>query len=116
MPLFEYRCTNCGHHFEKIEKFNAEPETVCPRCGGELERPLTAPALQFKGAGWYVNDYAAKPASGGKADNISAEAAPAGDAKAPESKPAESKPAATETKSASASDSTSKPSSSSSSS
>jgi putative FmdB family regulatory protein len=99
LPLFEYHCTKCGHRFEKIEKFNAEPETACSRCGGPLQRPLTAPALQFKGAGWYVNDYASKGTST-SADKPSADsgAAPAADAKpSTESKPAsESKPAATE--------------------
>ncbi|MFZ0393355.1 MAG: FmdB family zinc ribbon protein [Terracidiphilus sp.] len=93
MPLYGYRCTQCGHRFDKIQKFSDEQETVCPKCGGALERPLTAPALQFKGAGWYVNDYAAKPAAGGNADKISAEAAPAGETKPAESKPGESKPA-----------------------
>ena len=63
MPLYPYRCTQCGHRFDKIQKFNAKPETVCPKCGGALERLLTAPGLQFKGAGWYVNDYAAKASS-----------------------------------------------------
>lgn len=93
MPLYGYRCTQCGHHFDKIQKFSDEQETVCPKCGGALERPLTAPGLQFKGAGWYVNDYAAKPATSGNADKISAEAAPAGEPKAAEAKPADSKPA-----------------------
>ena len=60
MPLYAYRCTQCGHRFEKIQNFSAEPELECPKCGGMLERPLTAPRLHFKGAGWYVNDYAAK--------------------------------------------------------
>ena len=60
MPLYAYRCTRCGHRFEKIQNFSAEPEHVCPVCQGALERPLTAPRLHFKGAGWYVNDYAAK--------------------------------------------------------
>lgn len=102
MPLYEYRCNQCGHRFEKIQNFSAEPETVCPKCGGMLQRPLTAPALQFKGAGWYVNDYAPKatssssdkPAEGGAA----ADGKPATESKpAAESKPAtESKPAATE--------------------
>lgn len=63
MPLYPYRCTECGHKFEKIQSFSAKPETECPKCKGLLERPLTAPGLQFKGAGWYVNDYASK--SGG---------------------------------------------------
>jgi putative FmdB family regulatory protein len=60
LPLYAYRCTQCGHRFEKIQNFSAEPESVCPQCGGVLERPLTAPRLQFKGAGWYINDYAPK--------------------------------------------------------
>lgn len=67
MPLYEYRCTNCGYQFEKIQKFSDAPERVCPRCQGELVRPMTAPALKFEGAGWYINDYAAKggPAASG---------------------------------------------------
>lgn len=60
MPLYEYRCTSCGYTFEKIQSFSAEPETVCPKCQGVLIRPVTAPALRFEGAGWYVNDYAGK--------------------------------------------------------
>jgi putative FmdB family regulatory protein len=79
--LYEYRCTKCGNRFDKIQKFNDEPETVCPKCGGELERPLTAPALQFKGAGWYVNDYASKPAASSGAEKPAADKAPAGESK-----------------------------------
>jgi len=60
LPLYAYRCTQCGHRFEKIQHFKSAPELVCPVCQGVLERPLTAPRLHFKGAGWYVNDYAAK--------------------------------------------------------
>ena len=60
MPLYAYRCTQCGDHFEKIQKFNSKQLFVCPKCGGVLERPLTAPAFNFKGSGWYVNDYAGK--------------------------------------------------------
>jgi putative FmdB family regulatory protein len=60
LPLYAYRCTKCGHKFEKIQNFSAEPVRECPMCGGPVERPLTAPRLQFKGAGWYVNDYAPK--------------------------------------------------------
>lgn len=116
MPLYEYRCTKCSHRFDKIQKFNDEPETVCPKCGGELQRPLTAPALQFKGSGWYVSDYAAKPAAG-SAEKISAEAAPANQGKAGDTKSGETKSAATETKPTAPSESTPKtPSSSSSSS
>jgi putative FmdB family regulatory protein len=81
--LYAYRCTQCGHKFEKIQNFSAEQETECPKCHGLLERPLTAPRLHFKGAGWYVNDYAAK-GSEPVADSGS-EAKP-GDAKAPAAK------------------------------
>jgi putative FmdB family regulatory protein len=63
--LYAYRCTQCGHKFEKIQNFSTEPESVCPKCGGVLERPLTAPGLNFKGAGWYVNDYASKSSAPG---------------------------------------------------
>jgi putative FmdB family regulatory protein len=94
LPLYEYCCAQCGYRFEKIQKFDAEPETACTKCGGELYRPLTVPALQFKGAGWYVNDYAPKGASS-SSDKPAADAAAGGDAKpSTESKPAESKPAA----------------------
>jgi putative FmdB family regulatory protein len=61
--MYPYRCTACGHKFEKIQSFSSEPETVCPKCGGALVRVLTAPGLNFKGAGWYINDYAPKSSS-----------------------------------------------------
>jgi putative FmdB family regulatory protein len=75
LPLYPYRCTQCGHRFEKIQHFRAEPEKVCPKCGGVLERLLTAPGLKFKGSGGYVNDYAAK--SGSSAESSPKDAAPA---------------------------------------
>ncbi len=59
MPIYEYRCQSCGKKFEALQKFSDEPLTVHPECGGgPVERLLSAPALQFKGSGWYVNDYA----------------------------------------------------------
>lgn len=87
MPLYPYRCTQCGHKFEKIQSFSAEPEKECPKCHGLLERPLTAPGLQFKGAGWYVNDYAPKSGGGSsestksetKSDSKTETKAPCGD-------------------------------------
>jgi putative FmdB family regulatory protein len=81
--LYAYRCTQCGHRFEKIQNFSAEPELECPKCHGLLERPLTAPRLHFKGAGWYVNDYAAK--SSEPASESGSESA-ATDTKAPAAK------------------------------
>ena len=63
MPLYEYRCLKCGVNVEKIQKFSDPILTTCEICGGRLERPLSAPAIQFKGSGWYVTDYARKPSS-----------------------------------------------------
>jgi putative FmdB family regulatory protein len=60
MPLREYQCKKCKHRFEKIEKFSDKPLKKCPECGGPLEEVISAPAVQFKGSGWYVTDYARK--------------------------------------------------------
>lgn len=58
MPLYEYQCEKCGDIFEAMQKFSDEPIKVHEKCGGDVRRLLSAPALQFKGSGWYVNDYA----------------------------------------------------------
>ena len=63
MPLYEYECKKCGHRFERIQKFSDKPVTRCPECGGKVEQVLHAPAVQFKGSGWYVTDYARKSSS-----------------------------------------------------
>jgi putative FmdB family regulatory protein len=73
MPLYEYECTKCGHRFEKIQKFSDKPVKKCPECGGRVEQTISAPAVQFKGSGWYVTDYARKsqassPSDGGSKD------------------------------------------------
>ena len=65
MPLYEYQCKKCHSLTERIQKFSDPPLAVCPRCGGELEQLLSAPAVQFKGSGWYVTDYAKKATSSG---------------------------------------------------
>lgn len=63
MPLYEYECARTGKRFEAIQKFSDAPLTRCPECDqhpeceGEAKKLLSAPAIQFKGAGWYVNDY-----------------------------------------------------------
>lgn len=57
MPLYEYQCHDCDERFERIEKVSAPTDGVCPSCGGAARRLLGAPALQFKGSGWYVTDY-----------------------------------------------------------
>lgn len=58
MPLYEYKCQSCGETFEVIQKFSDAPLNVHKQCGGRVERLLSPPALQFKGSGWYVTDYA----------------------------------------------------------
>jgi putative FmdB family regulatory protein len=64
MPLYEYQCENCGDVFEVMQKFSDAPLTQHATCGGKVHRLLSAPALQFKGSGWYVNDYAKSSSSG----------------------------------------------------
>lgn len=66
MPLYEYQCKKCHSLTERIQKFSDPPLTTCPHCGGELEQLLSAPAVQFKGSGWYVTDYARKSSSNAK--------------------------------------------------
>ena len=58
MPIYEYLCESCGKKFEVIQKFSDEPLLVHPDCGGKVEKLISTSALQFKGSGWYVNDYA----------------------------------------------------------
>ena len=72
MPLYEYECKKCGHRFEKIQKFSDKMVKKCPECGGQVEQMISAPAVQFKGSGWYVTDYAKKsssPGSSGSGDS-----------------------------------------------
>ncbi len=69
MPIYQYLCENCGEQFDVIQKFADEPLSVHPKCGGTVHRMMTAPAFQFKGSGWYVNDYAKKPAAGSGGSN-----------------------------------------------
>jgi putative FmdB family regulatory protein len=60
MPLYEYQCDTCGHRFEVIQKFSDAPVEVCPKCGGPVKKLFSSPAIQFKGTGWYITDYARK--------------------------------------------------------
>jgi len=88
LPLYAYRCTQCGHRFEKIQHFSSKPELVCPNCQGLLERPLTAPAFKFKGSGWYVNDYSGKNEASASNDSLPAQAPAGAPAAAPAAAPA----------------------------
>jgi putative FmdB family regulatory protein len=60
MPIYEYRCNACGHLFEVIQKFADAPLDTCPKCQGVLQKLVSSPAIQFKGSGWYITDYARK--------------------------------------------------------
>src|SRR5687768_590963 len=57
MPLYEYKCEACAHRFEHIQKFSDPPIETCPQCGGQVKKLLSAPAIQFKGSGFYITDY-----------------------------------------------------------
>ncbi len=84
MPLYEYQCGACGHRFEKIQKLSDALEDTCPQCGGVVRKLISSPAIQFKGSGFYITDYAkkdyqdaskadGKPADEGKSDGSKAD-------------------------------------------
>ena len=85
MPLYEYQCQKCRHRFEKIQKFSDAPLKKCPECGGNVEKLISAPAVHFKGSGFYVTDYANKSNSGESKSGSSSES----------SKPSDSESSAT---------------------
>jgi putative FmdB family regulatory protein len=62
MPLYEYLCSQCGERSEILQKLSGPPYTHCPKCGGEMRKLISSPAIQFKGSGFYKTDYASKPA------------------------------------------------------
>lgn len=72
MPIYEYQCQKCGANIEKRQSVSDEPLKVCEECGGELEKKISLSGFQFKGAGWYVTDYAAKNGKGKGAEKTSA--------------------------------------------
>jgi putative FmdB family regulatory protein len=71
MPIYEFECRKCGAHLEVFQKINDKPPVKCSKCGGRLERKLSAPAIQFKGSGWYVTDYASKATKSDKSESES---------------------------------------------
>jgi putative FmdB family regulatory protein len=86
MPLYEYECDDCGHRFEKIQKFSDPLEDTCPKCGGPVHKLMSSPAIQFKGSGFYITDYpkgdkgtAPKSDGGKKAAAEKADASPTAD-------------------------------------
>lgn len=86
MPLYEFRCESCGHEMETILAFSDPLPTTCEECGGALKKLLAAPAVQFKGSGFYLTDYGKSGSSGASAAKAKeteggASATPSGDAK-----------------------------------
>jgi putative FmdB family regulatory protein len=102
MPLYEYLCEACGQRFEMIQKFSDPAPEACPKCGkGPVERQLSSPAIQFKGSGWYITDYARKTGTGAGSSGDSSSSKPSSDSSSSdsgsESKKTESAPASTST-------------------
>jgi putative FmdB family regulatory protein len=86
MPIYEYACQKCKEKVEVIQRVGEEPLKICPHCGGRLKKLLSSPAIQFKGSGWYITDYARAKKEGESA------ASDKGESKEKTEKPAE-KPA-----------------------
>jgi putative FmdB family regulatory protein len=105
VPLYEYKCTKCGRNTEKIERVSGPHLKKCPHCGGKVEPVITAPSIQFKGAGWYVNEYGSKKSSGGDGEKTDK---PATETKEAGSKEKESTSKETESKEAASKDTASK--------
>ena len=115
MPIYEYLCRSCGKKFEVLQKFSDEPLLVHPECGGTVDKLISTSALQFKGSGWYVNDYAkggtTKPgdvkaeaksegdkSDGGKSDGAKSDGGSDSKAESKSESKTESKPAVSESK------------------
>ena len=101
MPLYEYQCEKCAHRFEVIQQYKDAPIDVCPKCGGTVKKLFSSPAIQFKGSGFYITDYARKgsdsattKAGEAKADSTSSSSESKSDSKS-ETK-SESKPSTSE--------------------
>jgi putative FmdB family regulatory protein len=93
MPLYEYQCDACGFRFEVIQRFSDAPIESCQSCGGPVRKLLSSPAIQFKGSGWYITDYARKGVKDAGAEADSAEKKSKAEASPAKTEPA-AKPAA----------------------
>jgi putative FmdB family regulatory protein len=93
MPIYEYECRKCKAHMEVFQKVSDKPPSKCRKCGGKLERKISAPAIQFKGSGWYVTDYANKTTKSDKTESESTSEAKTEKTEKTEQKTKESSPA-----------------------
>jgi len=92
VPLYEYECGKCGHRFERIQKHSDPHVKTCPKCKGKVKRLPSAPAIQFKGSGWYITDYARKGQSSGDEKTSDEKAKKTSEEKSTEEKSADEKP------------------------
>jgi putative FmdB family regulatory protein len=99
VPLYEYKCLKCGRHTDKIESVSGPHLKKCPHCGGKVESVITAPAIQFKGAGWYVTDYGGKKTSAADGDKAETPAAETKDSASKEKESASKEAASKESSS-----------------
>lgn len=96
MPLYEYECDSCGHRFEVIQKFSDPLVDTCPKCGKTVHKLISSPAIQFKGSGWYITDYAKKDStSATKAGNAKEGSTSSSDSSSSSTESSSSTPAAT---------------------
>ena len=94
MPLYEYQCVACEHRFEVIQKFSDAPIAVCPKCQGAVQKLLSSPAIQFKGSGWYITDYARSGKDGGGKSEGAKKDGSKGSSEKPDASAATDKPSA----------------------
>lgn len=100
MPIYEYECQQCRHRVELIQKHSDAPLEQCPKCQGVMRKLMAAPAIQFKGSGWYITDYSDKGKSkteGAAAETKQADGKPAKEAASTDAKPSSDKSAADKT-------------------
>lgn len=101
MPLYEYECQECAERLEAIQKFSDPPYKICPQCGGDLKKLFSAPAIKFKGSGFYITDYAKSsgsgeatknsPSSGSSGDSSSSASSSSGESSSAKSESASAK-------------------------
>ena len=115
MPLYEYECEDCGLRFERIQKFSDALVSTCPSCSGKVRKLVSSPAIQFKGTGWYVTDYARKPSKDQEASGSEASSDKDKDGSKKTSESKDAKESGSGSSSGSGSETTSKPKTSSSS-